>query len=259
MRVFLTNLLQPEEEAHINKLLNTHGANDNNLIEFYTPFEPSELTFKELMKVRIQVLERLNAQIGEYACLKIHQTNQAVKSEKVFLSKIEDPLIYVVRNPLDVAISFAHHQNWELEKSVEFLNNDEAVIGSTNRFNQRLSPELLGNWSHHYNSWKETVPQMLLIRYEDMLENAVETFTRVVDYLGIKATEEEIKVAISKSKIENIQQQEEGSRFKEGSLLNPIFFRKGSSGEWKNALSAKQVDRIIAKHGKVMKDLGYLS
>jgi hypothetical protein len=259
MRVFLTNLLRPEKEAaHINRLLNTHGANDNNLIEFYTPYEPSELTFKELMKVRMQVLENLNTQVDEFACLKIHQANRSVKGGKVFLSKIEDSLIYVVRNPLDVAISFAHHQNWELEKSVAFLNNDEAVIGSTNRFNQRLSPELLGNWSHHYESWKETVPQMLLIRYEDMLENAVETFTRVVDYLGIKATEGEIKVAISKSKIENLQQQEEGSRFKEGSLLNPIFFRKGSSGEWKSTLTSEQIERIVSKHRVVMKELNYL-
>jgi len=259
MRVFLTNLLCPDDQpAHINKLLNTYGANDNNLIEHYTPFEPSELTFSELQEIRIKLLASLPNQLEAQACLKIHQTNIDANTGKAYLSNIKEPLIYVVRNPLDVCISLAHHQKWGIDESIDFMNNDKAVLGSIDRFNQRLSPEFLNNWSQHYLSWKNTVSQMLLIRYEDMQEKGLETFSMISEHLGFDYTEGEIVNAISKSEINLLQKQEADVRFKEGSIANRNFFRKGISGEWKSILTSDQVERIASKHRAVMKELSYL-
>ncbi|MBR9831803.1 sulfotransferase domain-containing protein [bacterium] len=259
IRVFLTNLIIGGKGTfNINQLMKTYFANDNQLIEHFTPFEPSELTFQELENVRKRLFHQLPKLVLKESCVKIHHANQLFQLNESLLSDLSQKVIYVVRNPLDVVISLAYHQQWSIDQSIEFLNNNNAIMGNPTKLNQRMSADFLSSWSRHYRSWKVGYPECLVIRYEDMLENEWITFSSISKYLGFSFTKGEINEAIIKSKIGLLQKQEAKTRFKEGSIVNQNFFRKGISGEWKSILTPEQIERIVSRHGLVMEELNYL-
>jgi hypothetical protein len=68
-----------------------------------------------------------------------------------------------------------------------------------------------------------------------------------------------LKKAIAFSDFNELKKQEQEKGFKERSPHSSgSFFRKGGSGQWKEALSSEQISRILQDHGEMMKRLGYL-
>ena len=55
-------------------------------------------------------------------------------------------LIYIVRDPRDIAVSYSHHKSANIDAVINLML-DESVIYNEN------SPQILSNWNHHYNSW----------------------------------------------------------------------------------------------------------
>ena len=73
-------------------------------------------------------------------------------------------------------------------------------------------------------SWQCTKPsQMLMIRYEDLLVDPVETMTRVYDFLAIDTSVSTVTTAVKCNEFTRLQ--------KAGSSS---FFRKGQIGDWSN-------------------------
>jgi hypothetical protein len=167
-------------------------------------------------------------------------------------------VIYVVRNPLDVAVSYAHHTNRSVEKTIDLMCQQDALLcGTTDRLHFQL-PQRLLCWSGHIESWVNSPLAMHLVRYEDLLRDPLTAFAATVAFLGFDFSEAQIGTAIRHSSFEQLQQQEKLSGFVERIVPTQTFFRSGTIGSWKKSLDNNQVDRLISEHHVWMSRLGYL-
>jgi hypothetical protein len=99
-----------------------------------------------------------------------------------------------------------------------------------------------------------------LLRYEDLIADAARELRKVVDFLALSATPEQIAQAVERSSADRMRQLEKGpvqhSLFK-GTRNDLSFVRAAGSGGWRKDLPAPQVARIEAAWGHLMQHLRY--
>jgi hypothetical protein len=180
--------------------------------------------------------------------------------ESMFPADVTAGVIYVLRNPLDLAASYANHLGASIEQAVECMCDSKHTLsksldGMSGQLRQRL-----GSWGEHVNSWHDGSGLPLhLVRYED-LRRAPETFFGgVVRFCGLPEDEERIRKAVAFSDFSELQRQENAKGFKERSSKSPgLFFRRGQSGAWREELPAHLAQRLIDTFGETMRRFGYL-
>lgn len=260
-RVFLTNLMRDTvEPAHINDLDRTPLASARGIFDSNIGFEASDLNADEIDLLRPELYCHLAEEAQDPLFMKIHDAYTRV-ADKLPLIPAEATAgaIYFIRNPLDVAVSFAHHSGWDYDTSITRMStHDFSLCGRTDRLYNQLRQILL-TWSDHVLSWTDCASfPVCPLRYEDMKRKPLETFTRAVRFAGLTHSEAQIRKALKFSSFEVMQQQEETEGFREKSSAAERFFRKGKIGAWREELTNKQVQRIVRDHGEVMKRFGYL-
>ncbi|MGK2741769.1 sulfotransferase domain-containing protein [Tepidicaulis sp. LMO-SS28] len=163
--------------------------------------------------------------------------------------------IYVVRNPLDVALSMTHHFGLDLDSAIERLGNDGAITEGGGGH----VPEFHSSWSGHVKSWTQHPnPRLLVLRYEDMLAKPRKAFKSVTKFLGLKPPNERLERAIRFSSFKALKAQEEKGGFKERSEHAASFFRSGKAAQWREELTPDQVRAIIERHREQMERFGYI-
>lgn len=163
--------------------------------------------------------------------------------------------IYIVRNPLDVAISYAHHLGKPIDFAIDFLNLKNAETSGT----AKQVYEVYGSWSQHVLSWtRKPHPAIYVMRYEDMLGDPKKTFGALARHLLFTPTDEQLADAIDRSSFEKLKEQEEKAGFLERSEKAERFFRDGRAGQWKEVLTPAQIARIVDAHKEQMERFGYL-
>ena len=90
-------------------------------------------------------------------------------------------VIYIVRDPRNVVISFARHNSQSIETTSELLITDLATGNEKNEVEVYL-----GSWNFNYNSWKvyQNSKKYLLIKYEDLVNNTQKTFTEILKFIN---------------------------------------------------------------------------
>jgi hypothetical protein len=162
--------------------------------------------------------------------------------------------IYVVRNPLDVAISLSHHVNTTIDQAIDAMGEYAETAVTKHRVH-----EVWDSWSNHVLSWTHKPHRAIYVmRYEDMLSVPEKTFGALVEHLLLNATPEQIRRAIEQTSFDKLKNQEEEKGFKEKPKHAERFFREGRAGQWKEILTPNQVDRIVTDHGEQMARFGYL-
>jgi hypothetical protein len=164
--------------------------------------------------------------------------------------------VYIIRNPLDVAISYAHHSGNTIDQAIttmaltdmESLGKDDVVY------------EVIGSWSQHVWSWtRNPHPALHVMRYEDMLADPDKAFGALAQHLLLNPTRRHLAKAIKRSSFTRLQAQEKQKGFRERPpQADQNFFRKGRAGQWKDVLTTAQIDRIVRDHGDQMRRFGYL-
>lgn len=258
MRVFLANLILGEKEPlpfpRINEVC---------------PSEPNEIWFRPLTKKPVHKLSR-----QKLAALRTKAQERAVSLNKhvipmkthSFLGEdFGHPIIsmaatkaavYIIRDPRDVAISAADHYGLSIDETITLMS-DPAARGQG--IPGEIVYERIGSWSVHVDSWtKWGHPGIYVTRYEDLLADPLDQFTRVAKHIGVSAGQEAIKRAADFASFKALQKQEADSGFSERSVHSQRFFRSGRSGGWREKLTAQQVRRIELDHGVQMKRFAYL-
>lgn len=260
-RVFLTNLLnESDDPANINSLNESSISSSRHIFDDYTGLSSSDLSFEEIDKLRPDVYKMQSAESDELLFKKVHDKYYFVDDTKaLFPKEISKAAIYLVRNPLDVLVSFAYHSAQPVESMIKSMNNKDYAFCNRNDKLQNQLRQILGDWSEHVKSWTEQkdIP-VKVIRYEDMVLNSFETFSAAVKFLKITKSDEQIKQAIQKSDFKILSDQENQYGFKEKLIKSKKFFRKGKIGDWRNHLTEDQVNEIISNHKEMMIKLGYL-
>lgn len=260
-RVFLSNLLgEQDKPADINELHRTPIASARGIFDDEVGIEASDLTPDEIDRLRPEVYEKLASDADETLFMKVHDAYTLVDDNvPLFPNSATQGAIYIIRNPLDVAVSFAHHSGWDYDRTISEMADEKAAFCSKTRsLHNQLRQKLL-TWSEHVLSWtKQTAFPVCVLRYEDMKQRPAETFGRAVRFAGLDYTEKQIEKALSMCTFEELQRQEREKGFQEKSPASDMFFRKGEVGSWRNELNSKQAEQIIEDHRGVMTRFGYL-
>jgi hypothetical protein len=175
-------------------------------------------------------------------------------------------VIYIVRDPRDVVLSFAKHNNESIEITAEKIKKNYILDAE----NINKIPVYMGSWSYNYNSWKEfkKVNRYFLIKYEDLIYNKEKNFKQILIFIKnltngrFNIDEKKIKKIVDEiefSKLKNLEKRfgfKEAKKDKNGNLIS--FFNKGKIGLWQNDLDKKISRSIEISCEKEMKELNYL-
>ena len=171
-------------------------------------------------------------------------------------------VIYIVRDPRDVAVSF-YFYNLKVRVIPDGYSMDEfverfvaaKVVGYADR---------VGCWQDHVLSWvrlREGKPGFRLVRYEDLLADPEKELRALAPLLGIDPTPERIERAVRLSSASNMQslekQQAKDWVATKDTRQDIAFVREAKAGGWKSKLSAVAVGNIEQAWGSTMKELGY--
>ncbi|MDD5727381.1 MAG: sulfotransferase domain-containing protein [Victivallales bacterium] len=259
-RTFLTAILNPEQaEIDINNMEQMTIASSREMLENFIDIESSELTQDEIDLLRPDEYRALSEELEEKQYFKIHDAfTRNAAGEWIFPPELTWKVIYLVRNPLDVAVSYANHNTSSLEKAIEYLCDSSHCLASNIKSGNNQIRQKLLTWQEHVKSWLESPNKVCVLRYEDMKQIPLETFRRAVDFLELKKTDDEILAALDKCRIEKLQQQEKENSFKEKPWKCDSFFRKGIVGDWREHFSPGQAERLIGCNYETMLELGYV-
>lgn len=239
--------------------LATTVASQRDLFDEFAGFSSSYLTSDEADRVRPDIYRAWCMSSHERVFCKVHDACCDAGGRSVLPEQCPQRAVYVLRNPLDVAISFAHHAGVSLDTAIDWMGDDAFTLSKGERTPSRQLAQKLGSWSHHVETWTRTrrLP-VLVIRYEDMIADAIGTFGCVVRFLGYEPDTAGLARAVENTSFGRLREQEETRGFAERSSRARAFFRRGRPGEWQDVLSSAQVQRIHAAHRRVMAEFGYL-
>jgi aryl sulfotransferase len=260
-RFFLSNLLQDSDKpADINRLEKTLIASSRILFDDITGIASADLTHDEIDNLRPDMYRFLSEEAKELCFLKIHDAYTYVdKGRPLVPPEVTHGVIYIIRNPMDVAVSFANHSGFSIDESIERLNDESfCFCDTTGKLEVQLRQRLL-SWSGHVWSWIQAPGlDVHVMRYEDMKQKPEETFVQATRFAGLEHPSGKIRKALKYSDFKEMQYQEREKGFIEKSPDCGSFFYKGEVGTWRNLLNEKQVQTIINAHQKVMEQFGYL-
>jgi aryl sulfotransferase len=260
LRVFMANLLRNDGVPLDINSIPIPIASNRSVFDKLIGVESSDLTAGEIDRLRPEVYRRLGMAGPATPFIKVHDAYTCLPDgSPLFPAESCRGAIYIVRNPLDVVVSFANHSGLSLDQAIANMGNPGYCLASNPRSLQLQLRQKLLTWSAHVESWLEQkeIP-VHLMRYEDMQADPVAAFGAAVRFAGIDGDEAAIRRALEFSRFKNLQAQERQNGFIEKPAAAGSFFREGRTGGWRDALTKQQVERVARDHGAVMKRLGYL-
>jgi uncharacterized protein (DUF924 family) len=215
----------------------------------------SEATLTDIMKVRASVHADFTFASPDSVFVKTHNHMGECQGYPLVNMNVTAGGIYIIRNPLDVVLSARHHFGLSIDNTIRMM----AEANASSEMSRSLVPEIYSSWSHNVKSWTaHPSPQLLVLRYEDMLEKPQETFGNVARFLGLDPPPERLERAIRNSSFDSLKALEAEKGFRERSKHSESFFRKGQAGQWREELTEEQVRRIVSDHRAQMQRFGYI-
>ena len=254
VRIFLSHYIYSEKEELEFKLLNK-----------IPKFEHKETFSKALHNIDLNrnfIYYKHCIDVQQKLINRFHQKDLIYKTHH-FFGKINGydftneqntlMFIYLIRDPREVAVSYASHSGISIEEQIEMFIGEDKI--------NRVGYETKVNWMLSYKSWKsfKSVPS-IFIKYEDLINDPINFFSSIVyllsRYTDIDYDLDKIKKVLQIIEFNNLKKLEEKNGFTE-SMSGP-FFRSGKINTWKDILNKNQIIKIENKFGEVMKELGYL-
>jgi len=260
VRTLLTNLLNGKQEDILNNLV-AIGLSSREVLDEHMMLETSELTLREIDNYLPMAIRELANSIKSAPCfLKTHMAYTFNSYNKpIYPADVSIGAIYLVRNVLDVVVSYAHHSNCSIDDMISLMEKQDYIINNYPKDIRPQIPQHYGTWGQHISGWQnQSEIPVLFIRYEDMLADTFTSFKKIVTFSGLNATDEQLVNAVNQSAFEKLQRQEMEVGFKERKSKNALFFRNGKSGSWRQSLTAAQTERIIKTHWDAMLHFNYI-
>jgi hypothetical protein len=174
-------------------------------------------------------------------------------------------IIYIVRDPRDVAVSFYHHNI-----KAGNIADDYAIEDFVPRFINAEFDARWGSWAEHVLSWlrlRQNSPGFILLRYESMKQQPDADLARVAAFLqncsfrAIDASVEKLQRAVELSSPERMRALEKQQAHQwvltRKTRSDKPFVRSATAGGWKSQLPEQSVAAIESAWGEIMQTLGY--
>ena len=261
-RAFLHNLVKTRngesDEQDINEMARfSTWELDKKRYAHFLGFEPDNSTHRHEIAATRHAVHRQVADTTEgLIFVKTHNALVMDRGHATVNFAATSGAVYIVRNPLDVAISYAHHAGAPIDDTIEYMSRKDVETEGSDI----AVYEVHGSWSQHVWSWTRNNNRALhVMRYEDMLAEPEKAFAALARHLLIDFTPQQLRTAVEHSSFARLQTQEKKRGFRERPPnADGNFFREGRAGQWKDVLTPAQIDRIVRTHGEQMRRFGYL-
>ena len=255
-RAFLNNyIINADKPVPINEM--HRFAFGDSMTAFYEKVNRGPLlglSAVDILKLRDKVLRGVAQNGADMNFVKTHNVNGTAFGHVLIPPALTRSAIYIVRNPLDVVLSYARHFGMSHDKTIYTIAHDAnttLTAGDTVK-------QFLGSWSKHVESWVGTKAfPVHVMRYEDMQADPENAFGALVKRLGLPVDRERLERAIQHASFKELKRQEETYGFIEQSQKSETFFHTGKTDQWKSELTPAQIARVRQDHGKVMRRYGY--
>lgn len=181
---------------------------------------------------------------------------RVLKSHELY-DKRYPKIIYLVRDPRDVAISYYYwrKKTGTFEKRGVYPTLEEYLYYhfSDQEFN------FIG-WLDHVDSWLGNSSllgdKLFVIRYEDLEKQPKKMLTKTIEFTGIKNIEDHwIDFSLRESRIKQMRRKEKALPTTEEDGIP--FVRKGYSGQWKEVFDKDMNELFWVRFRRWMEPLGY--
>lgn len=257
LRAFLANYLAADDRpADINRLPELSFSDARASYYARAAGRPIDgAGVEEILRLRPRVLAELAAARAGRVFVKTHFACGSIDGIATIPAVLSAGAIYVVRNPLDTCVSFAHHFGLPLAKAVRAIG----FTGLRTAARPEQVAQWVSDWSSHARSWlDQTGIAIHLVRYEDLHAAPERAFSAVVRFLGLAEDQARLERAIAWSSFGVLADQERQAGFVEASRKAGAFFRQGRVGAWRDTLTAAEAESIVDRHQEMMTRLGYL-
>jgi hypothetical protein len=260
-RLLLANYFAADQGSYdINKLHDFIPPDTSGVLwDAFAQQYPVEAGPDGMWKARLRFIERYRNSPHSHshlAALKTHTANIEALGSKAFDFRRTDRIIYVVRHPLDVALSYADFNGQTLEFAIQAMCESGACLT-----HKDLGIfEVRGSWAEHVGSWlKGPECPLLLVRYEELRSQTEEILKSILAFLGAPVISDRVKQAVEASRFDRVRAQEAAHTFNEApdTLKSGLFFRKGQSFQWLRDLSPDHAYRLADGCEPIMSKLGY--
>ena len=263
VRSFLTCLLFSQD--------NDLNINDIKIRAFptkkdYENINENSENINQIIQNSLHAQSRINLD-NKIKFFKTHSANWK-SNDDLFTDEVNtDSVIYIVRDPRNIITSIKNHFDFDsYEKSLNFMKNEQTIIGNKKSKSEIDLLTIISSWSNHYKSWKKIKKDYLLIKYENLVNNSFDEFGKISNFLKKKHdyqySETEVAKSIENTSFDKLKLQEKEKGFIEavtdskGNLKK--FFNLGPENDWKNILDKKTTRLVEENFEKEMIELGYL-
>lgn len=260
IRIFLGNYLA--DGAHplpLNDLRYFAHIADTSLFEGWIGCSPWELSPARVALLRRELHGALHRDVERIMFYKVHDNFFLPDGVTRMFPEGCARVVYVLRNPLDVAISVKHHFDLaSIDAAIDYVAGRRVSFAHLGH-NRTHMRQFIGSWSQHVRGWCEASGmEMLILRYEDLLNNSRQSFEDLLRFLHWPMDATRFERALNASWFSRLQAAERAQGFAEHYAGQSLFFRSGRAGDWRSHLLPSHLDRMLSEHGEVMKKHGYL-
>lgn len=262
LRALLVNYLRDADApANIDDLDGGTIASSRLWFDEWAGIEASALSDAVIARLRPDIYRCMVRETQGMLYMKVHDAWSCTSgSEPLFPADITAGVVYIVRNPLDLAASCANHWGIAIEEAVDRLCDPTFVLAaSPGRLNDQLR-QALSCWSGHVRSWLDASGLPVhLVRYEDLCSQPEVVFGAVVRFCGLPWDSVRVRKAVAFSDFAELRRQEQVGGFAERPPTTAgLFFRRGRAGGWRDELPPALVERLVHAHAETMRRFGYL-
>ena len=200
--------------------------------------------------------------------LKTHNALCKINSNSFTDEKNTIGAIYIVRDPRNLITSLAHHYQIDQNEAFNFMvNKKKALIEKSNNKFVGFVPIL--SWDLHLESWINCKKfPVLVIRYEDLLTSAFDTFKKVITFINMlspisnKLDEIKISQSINSCSFDKLEKLEKNNGFHEAmenknNNKKIKFFNLGKDNNYKKLLEPKLTKKITDLYKSQIEKFNY--
>jgi hypothetical protein len=261
-RIVLELLASERQEGVDLDRLGIPNAASRALLEHYLGVETSDLTAEEIDALRPLVYERIARESTRVpTILKVHDAFRRLPDGRsLFEEAVTRAVIYLVRNPLDVVLSLHHFSRLgSVDESIDRLGDAGHTLCSGAGTAGGQVRQVLQSWSRHVRSWvDESALPVHVVRYEDLSRDPRAAIERALNFAAMPFDPSRLAAAVDATRFDRLRDLEQADGFRERPRGVDSFFREGRVGAWRENLSPRLVERIIADHAVEMRRQGYL-
>jgi hypothetical protein len=169
---------------------------------------------------------------------------------------------HVIRDPRDIVVSayFSHlyshsTEPWpelvEQRNCLKLLSKSQGLLLTIDFLKYLRVNEFNHNLFYSMYNWNYSMPNVMEIKFEDLINNSSEKFLKIFNFLGI-FDNEKILNAVQKNNFSVLS----GGR-KTGQEDYRNHYRKGMPGDWKNHFEKEHIQYFKSNYNDLLIKLGY--